>query len=55
MREEYRKGNYYCMLKNYDAWEENLDARERIQNVIYIIIQDDNAVRTSTSLKISAL
>lgn len=43
VREEYRKGNYYCMLKNYDAWEENLDARERIQNVIYIIIQDDDA------------
>jgi len=44
VREEYRKGNYYCVLKNYDAWEDNLDARERIQNVIYLIVQDDSEV-----------
>ena len=44
VRKQLREQNYYILLKNYDQWEEESDARERIQNVIYLIIQDDGEV-----------
>ena len=44
MREKYREENYYVLLKNYDQWEEDMDAREHIQNVIYLIVQEDGEV-----------
>lgn len=44
VRERFREENYYVLLKNYDQWEEDMDARERIQNVIYLIVQDDGEV-----------
>lgn len=44
IREQYREENYYVLLKKYDQWEEDPEARERVQNVIYLIIQDDGEV-----------
>ena len=44
VRQVYRDEGYYQLLKCYDQWEEDSDARERVQNVIYIIIQDDGEV-----------
>ena len=44
VREKFREENYYVLLKNYDQWEEDMDARERIQNVIYLIVQEDGEV-----------
>merc|ERR1712224_459725 len=44
VREKFREENYYILLKNYDQWEEDMDARERIQNVIYLIVQEDGEV-----------
>lgn len=44
VREKYREENYYELLKNYDQWEEDDDARERIQNTIYLIVQNDGEV-----------
>ena len=40
----YRDEGYYQLFKCYDQWEEDSDARERAQNVIYLIIQDDGEV-----------
>ena len=41
MRETYRDSGYYPLLRNYFYWEDGEEAKEHIELVIYLIIDDD--------------
>lgn len=41
VRETYRDSGYYPLLRNYFYWEDGEEAKEHIELVIYLIIDDD--------------
>ena len=44
VRKLLREQNYYILLRKYDEWEDSSEGKDRVQNVIYLIIQDDGEV-----------